>query len=132
MSTTLTVEGNLVADPELKFTPSGHALATFAVAVNNREKKAGEWVDAPATYHDIEAWKTLGENVATSLCKGNGVIVTGVIRTHTWEDKTTGQQRSRNTITAYNVAASLKYATAAVHKAERRSDNEISEPASQF
>ncbi len=67
MSTTITIDGNVVAAPTLKFTPSGHAIATFTVAVNNRQKKAGEWVDAPATYHDIEAWNALAEHAADSL-----------------------------------------------------------------
>ena len=124
MSTTITIDGNITNNPELKITPNGHALATFSVAVSNREKKAGEWVDAPATYHDIEAWNTLGENIDASLGKGAAILVTGIIRTHTWDDKDTGQKRSRNVITATNVGPSLKYATATVTKAARRSEAE--------
>ncbi len=121
MSTTITIDGNIVAEPSLRFTPSGHAVATFTVAVSNRQKKAGEWVDAPATYHDIEAWNALAEHCADSLGKGTAVILTGVIRTHAWQDKDTGQTRSRNIIAAHNVAVSLKYATATIHAAQRRS-----------
>ena len=127
MSTTITLEGNITNTPELKITPNGHAVATFSVAVSNREKRAGEWIDAPATYHDIEAWKTLAENIDASLSKGAAILLTGIIRTHTWDDKDTGHKRSRNVITATNVGPSLKYATAAVKKATRRSDTEAQE-----
>ena len=76
MSTTITIDSNIVAAPSLKFTPGGYAVATFTVAVSNRQKKAGEWIDAAATYHDIEAWTrvtiTLHIANATELSQRNG------------------------------------------------------------
>ncbi len=72
----------------------------------------------------LQTSRTQPDELSISLRKGDAVLVVGVIRTHTWEDNDTGQTRSRNIITAHNVAVSLKYATATIHAAQRRSDTD--------
>ena len=78
----MTVVGNLVADPELKFTPSGVAVANFTVASTPRtfDRESGEWRDGEATFLRCAAWRGLGENIAASLTKGSRVVVTGALR----------------------------------------------------
>lgn len=92
--TMVTVCGNLVDDPELRFTPGGDAVCNFRVAVNPREKNAaGDWVDGEATFYAITAWRQKAENVAESLTKGMKVIIYGAQRVRSYErrDGTKGQ-----------------------------------------
>ena len=91
MSTSIVIEGNITAEPSLKFTPNGHAVATFTVAVNNRGKKAGQWVDAPATYHDCEAWNRLAEHIAQYVHE----VITGPLRCPGFGKKCPGRPPSR-------------------------------------
>lgn len=107
--TSVTIIGNLSNDPELKFTPSGKAVASFTV-ISSKSKKneSGSWENTDVTFWNIKAWDKLGENIADSLRKGVGVIVNGSAVQENWEDKTTGQQRSRIVVTAWSVGADLK------------------------
>lgn len=114
----VTIGGNATRDPELRFTPSGTALATFGLANNRRFQRNGEWVEEVA-FFDITCWGQLAENVSESIVKGNAVIVTGRLSQESWEDKQTGQKRTKVGITADNVAPSLAYATAQVTRNER-------------
>jgi len=92
--------GNLGKDPELKYTPSGTAVAKFSLATNERYKdKAGEWQDR-TEWHNIVAWQKLAEIAAEYLKKGRSVYIEGRIRTHSWEDKQSGQKKYMTEIIA--------------------------------
>ena len=92
--------GNLGKDPELKYTPTGTAVAKFSLATNERYKdKAGEWQDR-TEWHNIVAWQKLAEIAAEYLKKGRSVYIEGRIRTHSWDDKTSGQKKYMTEIVA--------------------------------
>lgn len=121
--TIITVVGNLTDDPELKFTPSGAAVANFTVASTPRtfDKQTNEWKDGDALFLRCAAWRQLAENVAESLTKGQRVIVTGALRVRQYER----QDGSKGTSVEMNVdevGPSLRYATAKVTKANRSSN----------
>lgn len=119
-STVITVVGNLTDNPELRFTPSGVAMARFTVAVNPRvfDKATGEWRDGDASFYNCTAWRQLAENTAQSLTRGIRVIVTGTIAQQRWETDQ-GEKRSTYAVTAEAVGPDLSYATATVRKAVR-------------
>jgi len=115
-----TLIGNLTGDPELRVTPSGDAVANFTVAINARrlDKATNTWVDGDATFVRVAAWRTLGENVAESLVKGDRVLVYGVLQQRNWETPE-GEKRSTIEMNAEDVGASLTWATVTVTKTER-------------
>lgn len=117
--TAMTICGNLTADPELRFTQSGAAVASFTVAATPRryDQESREWVDGITTFMKVDAWRELGEHCADTLDRGSRVVVTGVLVTETWEAD--GQQRSRVKVVADEVGASLLFATARIAKAVR-------------
>jgi single-strand DNA-binding protein len=107
--TQLTITGNLVADPELRFIPNGKALATFTVVSSKSVKQAdGSWENTDTTFWDIKCWGKTAENVAESIEKGMSVIVVGTAVQEDWNDKSTGQKRSKMAVTAWNVGVDLK------------------------
>lgn len=116
----VSIVGNLTRDPELRFTPSGQATATFGVAVNRRwqNRQTNEWEEA-TSFFDVVCWAQLAENAAQSLTKGTRVIVSGRLDQRSWEtpDK---ERRTKIEITADEVAPSLRYATVSISKNERR------------
>lgn len=113
MSQPVTIVGNLTADVELKFTPQGKAVAKFSVATSERFKTPeGNWDSKNLTYWNIIVWDKQAENVADSIGKGDEVIIYGKAYTTSWEDKNTGEKRSRMEVTATKVAASLNRASA--------------------
>ncbi|MGH2682294.1 MAG: single-stranded DNA-binding protein [Actinomycetota bacterium] len=113
------VVGNLVDDPELRYTPNGAAVANFRVAVNRRfQDPSGQWKDGETSFFRINAWRTLAENVAESLTKGSRVIVTGRLRSRSWENPE-GETRSAVEIEADEVGPSLRWATAKVERQSR-------------
>lgn len=116
--TRLELTGNLVDDPELRFTPAGHAVAKFRVASTPRtfDKQAQEWKDQDSLFLTCTAWRSLGENCAESLRRGMRVIVTGILRQRSYEDRD-GVKRTVYELEAEDVAPSLKNATAVVTKA---------------
>jgi len=116
----ITVVGNITRDPELRFTQSGQALASFGVAVNRRwqNRQTNEWEEA-TSFFDVTAWGQLGENVAESVQKGTRVVVTGRLDQRSWETQD-GEKRSKVEIVADDVAPSLSWATAQITKNERR------------
>ena len=119
MSTTITVIGNLAADPELRFTPQGKAVASFTVmASKSRKNDAGQWENIDTTGWAVKAWDSLAENIAESLHKGDSVVVVGNAAWKSWE-KDDGSKGGRMEITAFNVGADLRRATATVKKATR-------------
>ncbi|MFZ5850531.1 MAG: single-stranded DNA-binding protein [Actinomycetota bacterium] len=118
--TKITVIGNLTTDPELRFTPSGAAVANFTVASTPRtyDKQAGEWKDGETLFLRCSVWRDAAEHVAESLTRGSRVIVTGNLVARSWETKE-GEKRTSYEVQVDEVAASLRYATAKVTKAAR-------------
>ena len=118
--TQITVIGNLTADPELRFTPSGAAVANFTVASTPRtfDKQRNEWVDGEALFMRCAAWKQLGENVAESLSKGLQVIVQGRLKARSYETKE-GEKRTSMELEVDAVGPSLQFATATVNRGGR-------------
>jgi len=116
----VTVVGNCTRDPELRFTPSGQAVATFGLAVNRRwqNRQTNEW-DEATSFFDVTCWQQLAENVSESVQKGTRVIVSGRLDQRSWETQE-GEKRSKIEIVADEVAPSLKWATASITKNERR------------
>ena len=121
---TLTILGNLVRDPELRFTPSGKAVANMTVAENHRRKTtAGDWEDTEPTYWPVTVWGEHAEHLTESLTAGARVVVIGRTGTHVWtpaEGERAGQEQRRVEVVAEEVAPSLRWATAKVTKVERR------------
>ncbi|MGW3511199.1 single-stranded DNA-binding protein [Streptomyces sp. NPDC000994] len=115
--TVITVQGNLVDDPELRFTPAGHAVAKFRVASTPRtfDKSANEWRDGESLFLTVSAWRSLGENVAESLQRGMRVICRGQLKQRSYEDRE-GVKRTVYELDADDVGPSLQRATAAVTK----------------
>ena len=108
MSATLTVIGNLAADPELKFTAAGKPMARFTVMTSkSRKLDDGTWESVDVTGWPVTCWDRLAEHVTESLRKGDAVIVVGAASTRSWENKD-GTKGSRMEVNAYEVAASMK------------------------
>ena len=117
----ITVVGRLVADPELRFTPQGTAVANFTVAANSRTKSpSGEWKDGPATFLPVTVWRTLAEHVADSLNKGDLVIVVGDLSQRSYEARD-GSKRTAYEVSGREVGVSLQFATARPQKPPRAS-----------
>jgi single-strand DNA-binding protein len=118
--TVITVVGNLTADPELRFTPSGAAVANFTVASTPRsfDKNTNEWKDGEALFLRCSVWRQAAENVAESLQRGTAVIVQGRLKQRSYETKE-GEKRTVYELDVDEVGPSLKWATAKVTKASR-------------
>ncbi|WP_046315679.1 single-stranded DNA-binding protein [Mycobacterium sp. UM_Kg1] len=118
--TTITVVGNLTADPDLRFTPSGAAVANFTVASTPRvfDRQSGEWKDGDALFLRCNIWREAAENVAESLTRGSRVIVTGRLRQRSFETRE-GEKRTVYEVEVDEVGPSLKYATAKINKVSR-------------
>lgn len=125
----VSVVGNLTRDPELRFTPSGQATATFGMAVNRRwqNRQTNEWEEA-VSFFDVVCWGSLAENTAQSLTKGTRILVSGRLDQRSWETPE-HERRSKVEITADEVAPSLRWATAAITKNERRAPEAGGAPA---
>jgi len=120
MSTPVTLTGRLTADPEMRYTAKGSPVARFSVVTSRRvrDDQSGEWSDADTSFWDCVAFGQLAEHVAESLVKGTAVLVMGRAAQRTWETKE-GEKRRSIEVTADEVAASLRFATCKVMKAER-------------
>lgn len=116
--TVITVVGNLTDDPELRFTPTGAAVAKFRVASTPRRFKDGEWKDEEPLFLACTAWRQMAENVAESLSRGSRVIVTGRLKQRSYETRE-GEKRTVYELEADEVGPSLKFATAKVQKMSR-------------
>lgn len=114
----ITLVGNITDDPELRFTPSGAAVANFTVAVNRRINKDGQWEDKLDGFFRCNCWRDMAENVAESLSKGSRVVVVGRLQQRQWEDQD-GNKRSSFEIQVDEVGPSLRWATASVQKSSR-------------
>src|SRR5680860_1029280 len=118
--TTITIVGNLVDDPELRFTPSGAAVANFRVASTPRtfDKQTNEWKDGEGLFLSCSVWRQAAENVAESLQRGMRVVISGRLKARTFETRE-GEKRTVFEIDVDEVGPSLKYATAKVTKTSR-------------
>ena len=118
--TTITMIGNLVDDPELRFTPSGAAVAKFRVASTPRylDKQTNEWKDGESLFLQCQIWRQAAENVAESLTKGMRVILSGRLKQRSYETKE-GEKRTVFEVEVDEVGPSLRNATAKVTKAQR-------------
>jgi single-strand DNA-binding protein len=118
--TQITVVGNLVDDPELRFTPSGAAVANFRIASTPRtfDRQSNEWKDGEALFLSCSVWRQAAENVAESLQKGMRVVVQGNLRSRQYETRE-GEKRTVFEIQVDEVGPSLRYATAKVTRTQR-------------
>ena len=118
--TQITIIGNLTRDPELRYTPTGQAVANFAVASTPRylDKNTNEWKDGDALFLNCSVWRQAAENVAESLQRGMRVIVSGRLRQRSYETKE-GEKRTVVEVEVDEVGPSLRYASAKVTKSGR-------------
>lgn len=118
--TVITVIGNLTADPELRFTPSGAAVANFTIASTPRafDRQANEWKDQETLFLRCSIWREAAENVAESLTKGTRVIVQGKLKAKSYEDKE-GNRRTSHELEVEEVGPSMRYATAKIQRNNR-------------
>ncbi|WP_052336975.1 single-stranded DNA-binding protein [Nocardioides alkalitolerans] len=131
--TVITFAGNAVADPELRYTPQGKAVANLRVLVNRRVRisageRAGEWEDAEPTAHNVTVWGQPAENVAETIRRGDRVVVHGHVETETWADRESGEKRTRDVVVVNErdgeIGASLSYASAKLEKNPRRTSTD--------
>src|ERR1700754_2291458 len=122
--TVITVIGNLTADPELRFTPSGAAVANFTVASTPRmfDRATNEWKDGEALFLRCSIWRQAAENVAESLTRGSRVIVSGRLQQRSYETRE-GEKRTVIEMQVDEVGPSLRYATAKVNRTQRGSSS---------
>ncbi|MEO6587330.1 MAG: single-stranded DNA-binding protein [Knoellia sp.] len=118
--TIITIVGNLTGDPELRFTPSGAAVANFTVASTPRtfDRQSNEWKDGETLFMRCSVWRDAAENVAESLQRGTRVIVTGRLKSRSYDTKE-GEKRTVIELDVDEVGPSMKYATAKVNKTSR-------------
>lgn len=118
--TPITIVGNVVADPELRFTPNGTAVANFRIASTPRRfnSQTNQWEEGDALFLTCNAWKQMGENTSNTLVKGMRVIVTGTLRQRSYQTKS-GEQRSVYEVDVDDLGPSLRYATATVDRNPR-------------
>jgi single-strand DNA-binding protein len=118
--TVITIVGNLVDDPELRFTPSGAAVAKFRIASTPRfmDKQTNEWKDGESLFLSCNVWRQAAENVAESLQRGMRVIVQGRLKQRSYETKE-GEKRTVYEVEVDEVGPSLRNATAKVNKTQR-------------
>ena len=118
--TTITVIGNLTSDPELRFTPSGSAVANFTIASTPRtfDRQSNEWKDGETLFLRASIWREAAENVAESLTKGMRVIVSGRLKSRSYETKE-GEKRTVIELEVDEIGPSLRYANAKVNRTQR-------------
>ena len=122
--TIVTVVGNLTADPELRFTPSGAAVASFTIASTPRnfDRNTNEWKDGEALFLRCSIWRQAAENVAESLTRGMRVVAQGRLKQRSFETRE-GEKRTVVEMDVDEVGPSLKYATAKVNRTQRGSSS---------
>ncbi len=118
--TVITIIGNLTGDPELRFTPSGAAVANFTVASTPRafDRQSNEWKDGETLFMRCSVWRDAAENVAESLQRGSRIIVSGRLKSRSYETKE-GEKRTVLEMDVDELGPSLRYATAKVNKTQR-------------
>ncbi len=125
----ITIIGNLTNDPELRFTPSGAAVASFTVASSSRvlDKQTNEWKDGDTTFLRCNVWRQYAENVAESLQRGMRVLVNGRLKQRSYETKE-GEKRTVFEVEVDDVGPALRYATAKVTKVSRSGGGSFGSP----
>jgi single-strand DNA-binding protein len=115
----ITISGNITRDPEMRYTPSGVSKVSFGVAVNRswRNQQTQEW-EEQTSFFNVVAWRQLAENASATLTKGTRVVVSGRLEQRSWETEA-GEKRSIVEVVADDIAPSLRFATAEIHKVER-------------
>ncbi|MEV6305864.1 single-stranded DNA-binding protein [Actinoplanes sp. NPDC051861] len=128
--TTITIVGNLTDDPELRFTPSGAAVAKFRIASTPRylDKQSGEWRDGDPLFLGCNIWRDAAEHVAESLHRGTRVIVQGRLRQRSYETKE-GEKRTVYELEVDEIGPSLRYATTKIQKMTRTGGTRFATPA---
>jgi single-strand DNA-binding protein len=114
--THVTITGNLTDDPDLRFTPGGHAVANFRLAVTARVKDGDTWKDGETSFFRVNVWRQLAEHAAESLSKGDRAVVIGRLKSRSWETPE-GDKRSVVEVEADEVAPSLRWAIAKPERA---------------
>ena len=124
MDNSVTLVGNVTRDPELRFTPSGQATASFGLAVNRmwNDRQTGERKES-VSFFDIVCWREMAENAAESLTKGSRIIVSGRLEQRSWESQE-GEKRSKVEVIADEIGPSLRWATATITRNERKAPGE--------
>jgi len=124
--TLITVVGNLTNDPELRFTPAGAAVANFTIASTPRsfDQNSKEWKDGEALFLRASVWREAAENVAESLTKGMRVIVSGRLKSRSYETKE-GEKRTVIELEVDEIGPSLKYANAKVNRTQRSNGQSV-------
>jgi single-strand DNA-binding protein len=107
MAVVIAIEGNITRDPELRFIPSGVTVCSFGVAVNKKVKEGDAWVDGPVSFYNVSAWRQLAED-ATTLSKGDKVVVIGQLDVKQWEN-TEGHKQTSVDITADSIGKSILF-----------------------
>ena len=130
--TIVTLVGNLTGDPELRFTPSGSAVANFTIASTPRtfDRQSNEFKDGETLFMRCSIWREAAENVAESLTKGTRVVVTGRMKSRSYQTKE-GENRTVIELEADEIGPSLRYATAKVNRTQRGGGGGWSAPGSQ-
>jgi len=118
----ISIEGNLVADPDYGESQNGTKFAKFTVAVTDRKLEDGKWVDGDTQYHRTTVFGRTAENVRASLAKGDTVIVNGNLEFRHWTDQATGEPRAATEVVADSVGPSLRYTTAEVTRRTPKAD----------
>jgi len=118
----VTIVGNVTRDPELRFTANGVAVCDFGLAWNRRwPDRDGEWQEE-AHFFDVTVWDQAAENVAESFSKGDRVVVVGRLQFSSWEDKESGDKRSKVSLVADEVGATTRWATVKIARNEKDDD----------
>lgn len=112
--------GNLGGDPELRFTPSGAAVVNFSVGVAERKRDGDQWVDGETTWYRCNAWRTLAENIAESLNKGDRVLVIGTLKSRSYERTDGGGRGVSWEVEVDAIGPDLRFATARSQRADRQ------------
>lgn len=122
MTAQTTIVGNITADVELRFTPAGAAVANFTIASTEKvfNKQTEQWVDGKKLFLRCTAWREMAENIAESISRGTRVIATGKISSREYETRE-GEKRTVVELEVDEIGPSLRYATAKVNKADRKS-----------
>lgn len=120
----VTIIGNAVNEPELRFVPSGAAVAKFRIATTPRkfDRDQNKWVDDAPSFYTVVAWRQMAENVAESVTKGMRIVVHGSLKQRSYETRE-GEKRTDSEVEATDIGASVKFATAKVSKMSRSSGN---------
>lgn len=123
-----TTEGNVVADPELKYV-GDRPLCEFSVAVNTRSRDAGGNTNERTDYFDCVAWNAMAENIAASFRKGDRIIVSGTLRQDRWIDEKTKGNRSKVVLSVQTAGACVRWATVDIHRVQRNAPATAGAPA---